>query len=98
MSRSKYFCSKTLAAGTVDDSRYQAYLGEFNEFSNHFQLDEKDGCCGLSAGAVSLVLVITHPDPHAIVEEVFADVDNVKAQCFKKSYKGVRAKMPSFLA
>jgi hypothetical protein len=78
---------------------YATYLGEFTQFSNHFHLDEKDGCYALSAGTVNVLLVITHSDNNqfALIEEVFTDVDNLKAKCFKKSYMGIRTKVPPFL-
>jgi hypothetical protein len=78
---------------------YATYLGEFTQFSIHFHLDEKDGCYALSAGTVNVIIVITHSDNNqfALVEEVFTDVDNLKARCFKKSYSGIRTKIPPFL-
>jgi hypothetical protein len=77
---------------------YATYLGEFTQFSNHFHLDEKDRCYALSAGTVNVLIVITHSDNNqfALVEEVFTDVDNLKARCFKKSYAGIRTKIPPF--
>jgi hypothetical protein len=83
---------------TKDEARYQAYAAEFAQFNNHFHLDEKDGCYALGQGQVNLVLVITHPPKNefAVIEKVFSDVDNPKAQCFKKSYEGIKTKVPPF--
>lgn len=94
-----YEDAKAIWDQTKDDPKYGTYLGEFMQFSNHFHLDERDHCYGLSRGSVSLMLVITHPDngQFAIVEEVFTDVENLKSQCFKKSYLGIRTKIPPIL-
>jgi hypothetical protein len=45
------------------------------------------------------MLVISRPDSSefAVIEQVLADVDNAKARCFEKSYRGVRTKPPPFL-
>lgn len=82
-----------------DTAEYHIYLTEFTQFNNHFYLDEKNGCYALSPGNISLMLLITHADgdEFAVIEEVFTDVDNLKARCFRKSYLGVRTKIPPFL-
>ncbi|WP_250634253.1 hypothetical protein [Pinirhizobacter soli] len=78
---------------------YQTYAGEFAQFNNHYHLDEKDGCYALPGGPVQLMLVITHRDKgdYALVEEVLSDSDSPKAQCFKKTYRGISTKVPPFL-
>jgi hypothetical protein len=82
-----------------DKAEYRTYQAEFTQFSNHFHLDEKDGCYALSPGNVTILLLITHPDgdQYAVIEDVFTDVDNLKASCFKKTYLGIKTKIPPFL-
>lgn len=48
---------------------------------------------------MNLMLVITHPakDEYAVIERVLSDVDNAKAQCFKKSYSGIKTRVPPFV-
>jgi len=78
---------------------YQTYASEFAQFNNHFHLDEKDGCYALSPGPVNLMLIISNPTngEFAVVERVLSDVENAKSQCFKKSYGGIRTKIPPYL-
>jgi hypothetical protein len=80
-------------------AEYQSYAAEFSQFNNHFHLDTKDGCYALSPGPVNLMLVISHGDNEefAVVERVLSDVDNAKAQCFQRAYRGLRTKIPPFL-
>ena len=82
-----------------DKRQYQAYAAEFAQFNNHHHLDEKDGCYALSPGPVKLFLVITHSDggEFALVERVLSNVDNPKTNCFKRTYEGLRTKVPPFL-
>ena len=77
---------------------YQTYAGEFAQFNNHFRLDEKDGCYALGKDPVELMLVIAHQgkEQYAVIEQVLTSVDNAKARCFRKSYGGVRTKIPPF--
>ena len=84
---------------TRDTAEYQGYAAEFAQFNNHFHLDEKDGCYALGSGPVELMLIISQPDSSefAVIEQVLSDVDNEKARCFEKSYRGVRTKRPPFL-
>lgn len=93
--------SKAEAAWTKSKARpnYQRYGSEFIQFNNHFRLDEKDGCYARAQGPVNLFLVISKPDAgeFAVIERVFADVDNAKAKCFIKTYSGVRTKAPPYL-
>jgi hypothetical protein len=44
------------------------------------------------------MLVITHPDNSelAVIEQMLSDVDNAKTRCFRKSYGGIRTKIPAF--
>lgn len=81
-----------------DNPGYQRYGSEFIQFNHHFHLDQKDGCYRLSPGPVNLMLVISTPEARefAVIERVFADVDNAKARCFIKTYRGVRTKAPPF--
>lgn len=82
-----------------DTAEYQTYASEFSQFNNHFHLDEKDGCYFLAPGSVNLMLVITHTEnsKFAVIAQVYSDVDNAKARCFEKTYRGVSTKIPPFL-
>jgi len=82
-----------------DKPEYQTYAAEFTQFNNSLHLDEKDGCYGQGTGPVRLLLVITHPagEPYARITQTVTDVDNAKAQCFRKSYRGIQTKVPPFL-
>ena len=82
-----------------DSKEYQAYADEFIQFNNHYHLDEKNGCYALAGGSVQLMLVITHQDEgrYALVEDVLTDTNSPKAQCFKKTYRGISTKVPPFL-
>ena len=82
-----------------DDTRYQSYAAEFTQFNNHLRLDEKGGCYALGAEHVNLMLIITHPATaeFAVVERVISDVESAKARCFRRSYEGLRTKIPPFL-
>ena len=84
---------------TKDRKEYQTYAAEFAQFNNHFRLDEKDGCYALGKEPVELMLVIAHRDggEYALIEQVLSNVDTAKASCFKKSYGGIRTKVPPFL-
>lgn len=94
-----YADAKTMWEKSKDKPEYQTYASEFTQYNNHFRLDEKDGCYALSPGPVNLMLVITNPakGEFAVVESVLSDVDNAKSQCFKKSYGGIRTKIPPYL-
>ena len=72
---------------------------QFSQFNNHFHLDEKDGCYTLASGPVNLLLVNSHPknSEFAVIERVLSDVDNAKARCFEKAYRGINTKIPPFL-
>lgn len=81
-----------------DRADYQQYADEFTQFNNSRHLDEKDGCYGLSPGPVTIFLIITHSTTakFAVVEQVVSDVDNAKAQCFRKTYTGLPTKVPPY--
>jgi hypothetical protein len=81
-----------------DKPEYQSYLTEFTQFNNHFHLDEKNGCYALAPGTVNLMLMVSRNEgsEFAVIERVFTDVDNAKARCFEKSYRGVPTKVPPF--
>jgi hypothetical protein len=93
-----YAGAKAIWEQSKDTTAYQTYAAEFSQFNNHFHLDEKGGCYGLAPGPVDLMLVITHPDngEFAVIEQVLSDVDNAKTRCFKRSYGGIRTKIPPF--
>ena len=96
---SSYAAARVIWERTKGDARYQSYADEFAQFNNHFHLDEKDGCYALSQEPVNLMLAITRPatSEYAVIERVLSDVDNTKAQCFKKSYGSVKTKVPPFV-
>ena len=81
-----------------EKKEYQSYANEFAQFNNHFHLDEKDGCYNLPGGPVELMLIITHRDNNefALIERVLSKSDSPKAQCFSKTYSGLRTKIPPF--
>lgn len=83
---------------TRDKPEYQRYAEEFAQFNNHFHLDEKDGCYSLPSGQINLFLVITQTDggEFALIEQALPSVSNPKATCFKRTYEGVRTKVPPF--
>jgi len=83
---------------TRDNLEYQKYATEFSQFNNHFHLDERNGCYALAPGSVNLMLMISRKESgeFAVIERVFTDVDNAKARCFEKSYRGVATKAPPF--
>lgn len=83
----------------MNGTDYQTYAGEFAQFNNHFHLDEKGGCYAVAPGSVTLMLVITHSDnsEFAVIEQALSDVDNAKAECFKRSYRGLQTKIPPYL-
>ena len=80
-------------------SEYQSYVQEFARFNNHFHLDERNGCHKLEGGRVELMLVVRHGvgQQYAHIEEVLSRTDTPKAQCFKKTYGGIRTKVPPFV-
>jgi hypothetical protein len=84
--------------GSRHRKEYQVYAQEFAQFSNHFRLDEKDGCYALAQGPVELMLVITHDgkSQYAKIDQVLPSVDNAKTACFKKSYGGIQTKVPPY--
>ena len=79
-------------------AEYQTYAKAFAQFNNHFHLDTKDGCYALGSKPVQLMLVIVHHDgeQYATIEQTFSDVENDKADCFKKTYSGIPTKVPPF--
>lgn len=93
-----YADAKSIWLRTRNTEGYKNYAAEFSQYSNHFHLDEKDGCYSLASGPVNLMLIIAHPEnsEFAVIEQVLSDVDNAKARCFKKSYQGVQTKIPPF--
>jgi hypothetical protein len=94
-----YAAAEAIWIQNRNTASYQGYAAEFSQFNNHFHLDEKDGCYALASGPVNLMLIISHPgnSQFAVIEQVLADVDNAKARCFEKSYRGLHTKIPPFL-
>jgi len=94
-----YSTARAIWQQKYQTAEYQKYAAEFVQFNNHFHLDERDGCYALGSGSVDLMLFITHPagSQFAVVERVLSSVDNAKARCFAKSYRGIQTKVPPFL-
>lgn len=61
---------------------FHKYLKDFTDWSNHFQLDTKDGCFSKGEEPVVLLLVITDS---AIIEPVLTNIGGAKAECFRMS-------------
>lgn len=76
-----------------DKPGYSQYLSEFTQYNNHHKLDSKDNCYNKAGGRVNMYLII---NSKAKIESVITDVDNAKAQCFKKTYTGLLVKTPPF--
>lgn len=72
---------------------YSEYQAEFVQYNNYFHLDTKDGCFNLAPEKIRMFLVI---NSHAVVETVDTDLNNPKAQCFKRTYLGLPVKAPPF--
>lgn len=98
-SPSSFVDAKKIWGASKNLKEYDDYLSEFLQFNNHFHLDTKDNCYALDKGPVELMLVIAHrsDQKYAVIERVLSDVENAKAQCFKKSYEGIQTKAPPFL-
>lgn len=94
-----FAAAKKIWEQTKNRKEYQTYTAEFAQFNNHFRLDERNGCYGISKEPVELMLVITHrqEQQYALIEGVLSNVDSPKALCFKKSYIGIQTKVPPFL-
>ena len=94
----RYADAQALWEKAKDRAEYEGYATEFAQFNNHFHLDEKGGCYRVASGPVNLMLVIVHRDgdQFAVVQNAFSDVNNPKAQCFRKTYEGLRTKVPPF--
>ncbi len=95
----RYSEAKAVWEKSKNKPSYQAYLDEFGQFNNYHRLDETDGCYGLAPGRVNMMLIISKPDSgeFAVIEQVFTDVDNAKARCFIKTYRGLETKAPPYL-
>ena len=74
-------------------SGYKEYVKEFNEYNNQAKLGARGGCYLMRDEDVHLIVVITD---RGIIESVATDLDNTKAQCFKRAYAGVAVKKPPF--
>jgi len=93
-----FAAAKKIWEQNKDRKEYQTYAAEFAQFSNSFRLDEKGGCYAMGKERVELMLVITRHqgDEYALIDQALSDIDSAKASCFKKSYGGIRTKVPSF--
>ena len=94
-----FAAAKKLWEETQGTKEYQSYAAEFAQFNNHFRLDEKGGCYAIDKERVELMLVITYRqgDQYGLIDRVLSNTDSTKASCFKKSYGGIRTKVPPFL-
>ena len=94
-----YVDAEAIWRNNREKTEYQSYLAEFAQYNNSLRLDERDGCYSLTPGPVNLMLVISSADADgfATIERVFYNVDNAKARCFERSYRGLRTKLPPFL-
>ena len=70
---------------------YEQYLKEFSQHSNDIELDERGGCYLLASGEIRLMIVL---NDKGVIESAVSDVDNEKAQCFKRIYRDVQLKKP----
>lgn len=68
-----------------------AYETETLAFNNAHKLDEKGNCHGKSIYPVTIILTL---DAEGRVTNSITDVENVKAQCFRKAYAGVKFPRP----
>lgn len=68
-----------------------AYETETLAFNNANKLDEKGNCHGKSIYPVTIMLIL---DAEGRVTSSMTDVENAKAQCFRKAYAGVKFPRP----
>ena len=71
----------------------KAYSHAWEEFSNTNHLDEKDGCYVKATGSLVQILKI---DAEGKVVGYFADQDNGRSQCWRRTYMGVTFPKPPF--
>lgn len=68
-----------------------AYETETLAFNNKHKLDEKGNCHGKSIYPVTIILLL---DAEGRVTSSTTDVENTKAQCFRKAYADVKFPRP----
>lgn len=71
----------------------KAYSHTWEEFNNTNHLDEKDGCYSKAEGSLVQLLII---DSEGRVVGYFADKDNGRSQCWRRTYMGVTFPKPPF--
>lgn len=67
------------------------YEDESIRFNNEKKLDEKGNCHGMSKYPVIIILVL---DANGKVTSSMTDVNNAKAECFRRAYTGVQFPKP----
>lgn len=72
---------------------YVEYQDEFLKYNNSLKLDTKDGCYDLNGGKVVMYLIIAK---EAVIDSVRTNIENPKAQCFKRTYTSLPVKAPPF--
>ena len=71
----------------------KAYRHTWEEFNNANHLDEKDDCYSKADGSLVQILQI---DSEGKVVGYFADKDNGRSQCWRRTYMGVIFPKPPF--
>lgn len=72
---------------------FNKYLSSFVEWNNLKKLDTRGDCYRLGPETVTLFLVV---GASGIVEQVLAELEGPKADCFVKSYLGQQGKRPPY--
>ena len=70
-----------------------AYLGAWTDFNNAQHLDERDGCYFKAAGMLVQILRI---EADGRISGYFADHDNGRSQCWRRTYLDVIFPKPPF--
>jgi hypothetical protein len=88
-----YSEAKRLFDAQPRNPKTDAYGSSWANFNNANKLDEKDGCYFKANGETSQILVI---DKAGVVVSYFADPENGRSQCWRKTYMGVKFPRPPF--
>ena len=81
-----------------DNAEYKTYAHDFKVFSDRYDIGQYSVCNRASLGPVTLLLVIVHGKdaPWAIVQEVFANVDDAEARCYRSKLLELQIQPPPF--
>ena len=81
-----------------DKDGYATYLKEFQWFNNHFKLDTRFNCYSIDDMQLNFMLIIRHYPGHkyAVFEQALSETKSPKMDCFRRSYVGVKTKIPPF--